>query len=263
MLILKGMEETEQYKEFMSHRLRTKEDVIRQIDKKISEYSDKAKEDLKTSAAFYTMLDLMLHTFRDRIKEAVLFDDLPDWWIYDYDLEYDRFNLSMVHVKEIEIDEEKIHSLGWLCDASYPLIGFGFKTLTAGEYAKLYGVGDGTVRQWIRRGKLRTASKIGNEWRIPILTVPPGRGYEGAQYIWHEDIEGLPEEYSYINDYKLATFFPDKEDKDKFHVLLVSKETTSCEDTSKNKELILNAKEREKLELILIARPEIRYSLKY
>jgi hypothetical protein len=32
---------------------------------------------------------------------------------------------------------------------------------------------------------------------------------------------------------------------------------------TKNKELILDAKEREKLELIMIARPEIRYSLSY
>lgn len=263
MIITKGMEDSPTYKEFMSKRLRTKDAVLRSIDKRIAKYEDAAKEDHKTPAAFYTMLDAMLHTFKDKIANAILFDELHDWWVYDYDLEYDRFVLSIDHVKQIEVNEEDVHPHNWIKDASYPLVGFSFKTLSAGEYADLYGVGDGTVRQWIRRGKLRTATKIGNEWRIPVLTVPPGRGYDGAQYIWHEEMEDLPEEYSYLNDYKLATFYPDQEDKDKFHVILVSKKTVSCDETSNNKELILNVKEREKLELIMIARPEIRYCLSY
>ena len=263
MIIAKGMEDSASYIEFMSHRLRTKEDVLKSLDKKVEKYVEAAKDDHKTPSAFYIMLDAMLHKFKERISNAVLFDELPEWWIYDYNLDYDRFSLYMEHVKEIKVDEETVHYRSFVSDARYPLVGFAFKTLSASEYAELYGVGDGTVRQWIRRGKLRTATKIGNEWRIPILTVPPGRGYEGAQYIWYEEMEGLPEEYSYLNDYKLATFFPDREEKDKFHVLLVSKETVNCDDTSKNKELILDAKEREKLELIMIARPEIRYSLSY
>ena len=263
MVITKGMENSASYLDFMEHSLRTKEDVLNSLDKKILKYTDAAKEDRKTPAAFYTMLDVMLHTFKDRINEAVLFDELPDWWIYDYDLEYDKFYFYMEHIKQINIDEESAHYKSSVHDARYPLIGFTFKTLSAGEYAELYGVGDGTVRQWIRRGKLRTATKIGNEWRSPILTVPPARGYEGAQYIWQEEMDDLPEEYSYLNKYKLATFFPDREEKNKFHVILVAKETVNCDDTSKNRELILDAKERERLELIMIARPEIRYSLSY
>lgn len=263
MIIEKGMENSTFYIEFMKHKLRTKEDVIKSLDKKIVKYANAAKEDHKTPSAFYTMLDAILHTFKERISEAVLFDELPDWWIYDYDLEYDRFSFYMEHIRQISINEETTHYRSSVSDARYPLVGVSFKTLSASEYAELYGVGDGTVRQWIRRGKIRTATKIGNEWRIPVLTVPPGRGYEGAQYIWSEEMDGLPEEYSYLNDYKLATFFPDREEKDKFHVILVSKETLTCDDTSKNKELTLDAKEREKLELIMIARPEIRYSLSY
>ena len=263
MIISKGMENSSGYTEFMAKRLRTKEAVLKSIDKRVARYAEEAKVDHKTPAAFYTMIDTMLQTFKERIQQAVLFDELPDWWIYDYDLDYDKFILSMEHVDCIEIDEEAAHQKGWRIDAHYPLVGFSFKTLSVSEYAELYGVGDGTVRQWIRRGKLRTATKIGNEWRIPVLTVPPGRGYDGAQYKWDVEMEGLPEEYAYLNEYKLATFFPDREDKDKFHVIFVSKETVNCDDTSKNMELTLDAKEREKLELIMIARPEIRYCLSY
>ena len=263
MLITSGMEDTTFYNEYMSDEIRSKDEVLKRIDKKIAKYRKKAGEDHKTPSAFYSMLDTLLETFKDRIINAVLFDTLPEWWVYSYSLEYDRFVLSMEHVKSIEFDDETGRFRYSLIDANYPLIGFGFKTLSAGEYAELYGVGDGTVRQWIRRGKLRTATKVGNEWRIPILTVPPRRGYDEAQYKWDEELEGLPEEYSYLNKYRLATFFPDRQGKNTYQVIFVSKKTVNCDDTSNNLKLTLDSKEREKLELIMIARPEIRYCLSY
>lgn len=263
MIITKGMEDTTFYSEFMSDELRSKKEVLKRIDKKIARYKKEANEDRNTPAAFYSLLDSLLKTFKSRINEAVLFDTLPEWWVYRYSLEYDRFVLSMEHIKSIEFDDESGQFRCSYTDAEYPLIGFEFKTLSAGEYAELYGVGDGTVRQWIRRGKLRTATKVGNEWRIPVLTAPPRRGYDGAQYKWDKDIEDLPEEYSYLNDYTLATFFPDLQDKNLYHVLFVSKKTVSGDDTSNNLELTMDSKEREKLELIMIARPEVRYCLSY
>lgn len=263
MIISKGMEDSPIYQEFITKHMRTKDEILESIAKKIKKYKRIAKTDRKTPAAFYTVLDSMLHSFEKRIKDAILFDELPSWWVYDYDLEYDQFVLYMEHVKQIEIGEHNPDSYCWKPDARYVLIGLSFKTLSASEYAVLYDVGVGTVRQWIRRGKMRTATKIGNEWQIPVLSVPPSRGYETAQYIWHKEMEDLPEEFSYLNDYNLATFEQDYEDKTKFHVRLVSKETISPEDMSKNKELILTAKEREKLELIMIARPEIRYCWNY
>lgn len=43
------------------------------------------------------------------------------------------------------------------------LLQIPVKMLTTGEFAQLRGVEDVTVRQWIRRGKIRTAVKYGNE----------------------------------------------------------------------------------------------------
>lgn len=96
-----------------------------------------------------------------------------------------------------------------------------------------------------------------------MLTVPPSRGYEGAQYIWQELADDIPEEYQYLNNFKLATFYQDRTDREKYHVLLVAKTTKGHEDLSDNRELILDAKEREKLELFMISRPEIRFSMRY
>ena len=122
----------------------------------------------------------------------------------------------------------------------------------------------GTVRQWIRRGKIRTAYKEGKEWKIPELSPPPSRGYEGAQYKWIYGLDNLPEEYSFLADYVIATFYQDMKDKSKYHVLLVSKETFTSKNPgnvapTKNQELLLDAKEREKLELFMIAHPQIKY----
>lgn len=263
MLITKGMEDTKFYNEYMSDELRSKEDILKSIDKKICKYNESAKKDHKTSSAFYILLNSLLNTFKEKIDEAVLFDTLPEWWLYRYYLEYDKFTLSLEHVKSIEYHDDSNRFRSAIHDASYPFVELHFKTLSAGEYARLYDVGDGTVRQWIRRGKLRTATKIGNEWRIPVLTAPPERGYDGAQYLWDKELDGLPEEYAFLNDYIQATFFPDNKDKSKYHVILLSKKSLNGIDTSNNLELVLDSQEREKLELIMIARPEIRYALSY
>ncbi len=263
MIISKGMEDSAEYRKIASEHLRTKDEVLASIAMKIKEYKRIAKDDRKTPASFYAVMDSMLHTFANRISAAVLFDELPSWWIYDYDLEYDKFVLYMEHVKQIEVDENDPNGYGWIVDARYDLIGLSFKKLSAGEYAALYDVGVGTVRQWIRRGKMRTATKIGNEWQIPVLSVPPSRGYEMAQYTWNEEMENLPKEYSWLNNYKYAFFTQDSEDKSKFNVLLVAKENVNCEGSDNIKRLVLTAKEREKLELIMIARPEIRYCKGY
>lgn len=241
-------------------RMTTKEEVIQSLERRIKRYSEGSKLDNKRPAAYYSILLEVLGFFLDTIKEAVLFETLPDWWIYLYEIEYDQFVLRLCHVADAKLEKGVHEGLSFMTDASYPLIGYRLKSFTVDEFATTYGVGQGTVRQWIRRGKIRTAIKRGNEWRIPVLTLPPERGYTSAQYIWHEELEGLPEEYSFLNEYKLATFFQDAVDKNTFHVILVSKKTTDCEDTSNNKELILDAKEREKLELVMIANPGIRYS---
>lgn len=241
-------------------RMTTKQEVIRALNKRLDRYKEEAKEDKKRPAAYYAILIEVLEFFRDSIEEAVLFDTLPDWWIYLYDIDYDRFVLKISHVADIKMEHGVHEGLSFMTDASYPLIGYSLKTVTVEEYAKTYDVGQGTVRQWIRRGKIRTAVKQGNEWRIPILTLPPERGYRSAQYVWWKELEELPEEYSFLNEYKLATFYQDIKDKNLFHVTLVSKKTKDCEDTSNNLELNLDAKEREKLELVMISHPDIRYS---
>lgn len=83
-------------------------------------------------------------------------------------------------------------------------------------------------------------------------------------YQWINGVDNLPQEYEYLADYVLATFRQDRKDKSKYHVYLVSKETFASDNPGdvamrKNKELVLNTNDREKLELFMISHPQIKY----
>lgn len=241
----------------------TKEEVLKSLGKKMKRYTEEAEKEAAHPTTYYAILLLYLAAFYKKIEGAVLFDTLPDGWIYGFDYQYDEFSLNLEHVKEYNVDED-LEYRSMRLDAVYKLVTVNPDNFSVEQYAKAYDVGQGTVRQWIRRGKLRAAFKQGNEWKIPELSLPPTRGYEGAQYKWLNGIDNLPEEYQYLADYVIATFFQDRKDKSKYHVLLVSKETFTSDDPgdvakTKNKELLLDAKDREKLELFLIAHPQVKY----
>lgn len=236
----------------------TKEDLLTKLKKKQKKYMEKADTDTRYTKTYYALLIVLFEAFYKKIEESVLFDQLPDYWHYYFDFEYDEFSVNMCHLSSFEVDED-MEIRKSKVDAIYKLITLHPNAFTAEQYSQFYEVEQGTVRQWIRRGKIRTAYKEGNEWKIPELTPPPTRGYEGAQYKWIKGVSNLPEEYKYLEDYVIATFYQDKKDKSKYHVLFVSKEAFLYNKMDKNKELLLDAKEREKLELFMISHPQIKY----
>lgn len=240
----------------------TKAAILKKLHKKIEKYAAKVETAVpeKEQDSYTVLLVAMMMAFAERIEKAVLFEELQDSWVYGLDINYDEFSLNIEHVREVSLNDDREYC-SHITDAAYKLVIFNPQMLTVEKYCQLYNAEQGTVRQWIRRGKIRTACKVGNEWKIPILTPLPSRGYEPAQYKWLNgiDAEGLPDEYQFLSDYVLATFYQDSKEKTKFHVLLVSKETFVGTDKGKNKELLLDAKDREKLELFMIAHPQIKY----
>lgn len=240
----------------------TKAAALKRLSKKIDIYSKEADENTRYPKTYYALMIILLNHFYKKIENAILFEELQDYWIYSYTYEYDEFSLNLEHIKEYKLDDNNEYRSSIL-DAVYKLITVKPASFTVDQYAKFYQVEQGTVRQWIRRGKIRTAYKEGSEWKIPELSPPPARGYEPAQYKWIDGIDNLPEEYSYLSDYVIATFYQDIKDKTKYHVLLVSKDTFMSsnpgEAAKTNKELLLDAKEREKLELFMISHPQIKY----
>lgn len=249
---------TEMIEYIRQHECTTKESALKKLRKKLEHYMKRADIDTKLPQTYYALLIVLLDAFYKKIESSVLFDVLPDEWAYYFNYEYDEFSLNIEHIRSIEVDEDggfkSLHP-----DAAYKLITINPNSFSVNEYAQFYKVEQGTVRQWIRRGKIRTAYKEGSEWKIPELTPPPARGYEGAQYKWIKGVDNLPEEYDYLKNYVLATFYQDIVDRTKYHVLFVSKETFIGNTVKNNKELLLDTKEREKLELFMIGHPQIKY----
>ena len=188
--------------------IRTKQDIQDWIAGAKIRYEKRALTDKEHSAAFYHGLQNLLQRFSDKVNESVLFEQLEDYWIYTICISLDGATLDIEHIAEIH--ENKSIS----CDQEYRLISVGAHMLSVEEYAQAYGVNEGTVRQWIRRGKLRSAVKTGRTWKIPELDEISHRGFESAVYMWFKRLEDLPEKYEFLNNYSTILINQDMDNKE-------------------------------------------------
>lgn len=139
----------------------------------------------------------------------------------------------------------------------FELLSVESDLISVGEYAKLYGIEPQTVNQWIRRGKIRTAKKIGNHWMIPTLTESPKRGYTSATYTLKNCMPMITNTYPFLQNMKLITIEQDENNKNEF---IISCFTDNMETPNIIKRF--DRKEKEKLELAMITHTLIKYTQK-
>jgi len=228
-----------------------KEDILLNIRYVKNDWQRKSQTDTKHTAAFYGVILDLLNRFADAVQKTILFEAPPDWWAYSFNIDCKGITLLLDHCHGYSCDSNQ-NITPDLIDESFELLQVKSKQLTVEEYAKIYGVEQGTVRQWIRRGKIRTAMKVGNVWRIPELTEPPRRGYVYGQYKWTERLLDLPDEYAFLDDYSYATFCREYSDHTAFTI-------TFSGDGVEDKVLKCDIKEKEKLELFMISHPLIEF----
>ena len=135
-------------------------------------------------------------------------------------------------------------------DESYELACLKTKLLTVEEYAALHKVEHVTAVTRIRRGKIRSAVKVGSQWRIPELAEPVQRGYQSTEYTWRGRLTGLPDKYRIIEDYNRAEFFQDENDLTQFHVRFSG-------DNIEPMEFTCAREQRGKIEQLFIAHPDV------
>ena len=180
----------------------TKRDVQWELDYRLNTLYEFAGNDSWHSGKYYALLKDQIRNFKRKLELTVLPRTLEDWWRYTYELSHKGVRLYVEHINTIwlnedtgELDEETV-------DQVFPLISYDARMLTVDEYAKLYDVEPVTIRQWIRRGKIREAEKAGKEWRISELTDVPRRArYEPATYKWISRLKDVPDEFSFLSDY--------------------------------------------------------------
>jgi excisionase family DNA binding protein len=213
----------------------------------------KIEQDEEHSSAFYTKYLNLMKRFKIAVEKMVLFEQLEDWWYYTWQIDEFGASLLLEHISDVDFadpdDEEE--STCFMDDQEFVLLRLDTRLLTIEEYAEVYGVGVGTVRQWIRRGKLRSAVKYGREWRIPELAEVTKGGYAYGYYKWSSSLTDLPEEYGFMNEYTSVTIFQNQDNKSVYTVSFTGRD-------KEKKVLCMDTKEKEKFELMLISNPMIK-----
>ena len=237
----------------------SKKTLLRRIDDVIAGLQSEMKNDKEDKEyVSYLMAKIeSLEQFRHDVNQTYLFEHLEDWWYYYFMWSSRETTLYLCHVENAELEETEGKSSLGRCslDAELPLITTKAPILTADEFAATRGVAASTIRVWIRRGKLRTAFKLGNSWMVPKLSKPMGRGYSSARYRFEVPLHDRP---AYFSTLKLTppgeiSFYRDKEDKKGYSAIVISDTDLTIG------EYKFSASDREKLETYLIASPIVEY----
>ena len=168
----------------------------------------------------------------------------PDGWYYSFSMTNTDASLYIRHITQ-EMDEDDTDIT---YDESFRLICYPANLMIVEDYAKLNRIEPVTVRQWIRRGKLRNAVKIGGEWRIPEITDTPSRGYSSVRYYNNRRLFILPQNYCCLNQQPFYIDIYPAEKKGFCQILLDGRPAKLSGD-------LIPDSEREKIELALISTP--------
>lgn len=200
---------------------------------------------------YYNALLLLLDKVILEISSRNIFD-APEGWFYSFEVTNKSASLYIRHVSSIQEDEDV--NLVLDIDERFRLINYPVELLTVEQFAARSKIEAVTVRQWIRRGKLRNAIKVGGEWRIPEISDPPTRGFTPVRYYNNGNFLSLPKEIGvslnlnpFVIDIKKAT------DEKGYFVFFDNAPALI------HKKLLSDT-EREKLELMLISNSSITNS---
>lgn len=244
---------------FNATELRTKEELLADLDSLLGRIGEEAGTDSVRSAAFYERYQALVESFRDEIAAKTFPEALEDWWRYGYEIRETGAVLFLSHAGSFGINPDD--TVEETRDTVFELLGVKTKLLTVEQYALIYGVTTTAVRQWIRRGKIRSAIKAGSEWRIPELAEVMYRGYKWGRFYRKEYLADIPGEYAYFNEYDYVQISRNEERSDLFDVWFVKEHDprayeTEEEEIEENYRLVqMDQKEREKFEHYLICSP--------
>jgi len=202
------------------------------------------------------------------LRREILRDGLPtitdENMFYDILVTRESISIELRHIRLIYtlnkllglFDKDGKNSKPSIFPYSKTLYSVPFPVLTCAEYANRCGVDQGTVRQWIRRGKLRSAFKTGRDWMIPVTATPPARGFVPGRYHVNSTIpKEAIREYPFLSKmFSNGTLVVDKAGSGKFNII---------HDLHKEQKILatLTQAEREKFEFMLIESDWCKYDL--
>lgn len=187
--------------------------------------------------------------FKAKLDNCMLPKLQEHWWYYEYVLTNDGIELSLMQCEDMRWRD------GWITSMSSTpqstMLSVKCDYLNTEQYAACYGVSPVTVRQWIRRGKLRTAKKNGRDWLIPSIADKPKRGFESVTYSWEQLPEQITNEFPFLRSHHCISIDKDPGDKSRFMCRIGWITSDDVFQAS------ISNQEREKLELALISADEV------
>ena len=166
------------------------------------------------------------------------------WWFYEYQFLGNSMELNLCHADEIEVENGEISEM--TSTVEHTLITVECDYLAVEQYASMIGIEPVTVRQWIRRGKLRHAKKNGRDWLIPDTEDRPQRGFTSVQYIVEKEAKIESDEFPLLSACDSISILQDQNNKSKFICYLNNYKTNF------NSKLELTRSEVERLEHTII-----------
>lgn len=222
----------------------TKEEIIEEFKSHYNYYKDNDDSENQTKEHKAKYLKLC-QKFLEKLEKIKLPELTDDWWCYSYLLKNDSIDLALSFCEELEVEDGEV--IGATFSDEFILLSVRCEYMTVAEYAKLYNVTEITVRQWIRRGKIRTAKKEGRDWIIPDIADKPRRGFEDVSYSWEELTPKIVEKYPFLEGYREALIFQNEDDKGLFDVTLINHKK------GRREKIQISNSKRENLELELIS----------
>lgn len=245
-----NMKQSQKLQVFKENHLFKKKEIQKSFQNFV-EHIQNSDEEEYSEAKRQKILELC-ERFKDALDKCNLPEMKDDWWYYQYNLTNDGIDLALSFCEELEVDSDG-EIISMTASEEFIFLNIKCDYLTVEQYAKDYNVTPTTVRQWIRRGKLRSAKKIGRDWLIPSIADKPKRGFESVTYHWGMLPKTVSEEFPFLADnFSCIYIFQDEEDKSKFHCIM------GYPGSHNREKITLNTQEREKLELSLISNPAIQ-----
>ena len=250
--------------EFREARITSKDRLLEVIAR---EADDKEKAagspdtDPETVAYLRTVAEYLREFFK-LISDAPLFNRLEDWWSYGICISSAGISLFIMYTPHIWHHVPENTSVGFYdtvkeLNAMYHLIRMDCRYLTIEEYARIHDCSPSTVNIWIRRGKIRSATKFGQKWMIPDMAEPLKRGYQPATYEWDTWLADVPKDYEFLAAPGKLNIAKVSRVKEMFEVRL-------GKDLEEPKLILeMTGPDAAKLETYLIANPQVRYAGDY
>lgn len=223
-------------------------EIVNLIGSLIKAFIEERDNDPTHSIQYYNAMLSLLNKVAFEMQTRILFN-APAEWYYSFSINNLEAALFIKHIKTNNIEETESNSREKVFfDESFKILSYPIQLLSVEEYARLNDIEEVTVRQWIRRGKIRAAVKRGGEWRIPKITETPKRGYTSVRYINNEHRMCIPTSFNPLGVIPMYIDIHPSEKKGYCQILLDGAPLKISGE-------LITDQEREKIELLLISTP--------